>query len=383
MKANRLVGVLVLVAVVSVVSCGPAGDESAGAPEEGEVMVESFGKLPSGEEVSLYTLKNSKGMEARIMTYGGIVVSLKVPDRDGKLDDVVLGFDNLDGYLAGHPYFGALIGRYGNRIGGAKFELEGETYTLAVNNGPNSLHGGEVGFDKKNWTAEAATDSSLVLSLVSPDGEEGYPGTLTVKVTYEVTEDNELRIDYSATTDKTTVVNLTNHTYFNLLDAGASPILGHEIMLNADRITPVDDTLIPTGELAPVEGTPFDFREPHKIGERIDAEDQQIEYGGGYDHCFVLNRNGEGLSLAAKVTEATTGRVMEVFTTEPAIQFYTGNFLDGTVTGKGGIAYQKRSAFCLETQHYPDSPNQPAFPTTTLKPGEQYATTTVYKFSAE
>jgi aldose 1-epimerase len=362
---------------------GPSGEESASAEMEGEAIVQSFGTLPSGEEVQIYTLSNSQGMEARIMTYGGIVVTLKVPDRDGNLGDVVLGFDSLDGYLGEVPYFGALVGRYGNRIGAAKFELDGQTYTLAANNGPNSLHGGVVGFDKQNWTVESADGSSLVLNYVSVDGEEGYPGTLTVKVTYTVTEENELKIDYAATTDKTTVVNLTNHTYFNFKDGGATPILDHEIMLNADRTTPVDDTLIPTGELAPVEGTPFDFREPHKIGERIDADNEQIRFGLGYDHNWVLNRSGDGLSLAARVSEASTGRVMEVYTTEPAIQFYTGNFLDGTLTGKGGTVYQKRSALCLETQHYPDSPNHPDFPTTTLKPGETYATTTAYRFSTD
>lgn len=345
--------------------------------------METFGALPSGEEVQIYTLTNSQGLEARIMTYGGIVVTLKVPDRNGNLGDVVLGFESLDGYLGGHPYFGALVGRYGNRIGAAKFDLDGQTYTLAANNGPNSLHGGVAGFDKKIWTAESADSSSLVLTYVSADGEEGYPGKLQVKVTYSVTEENELKIEYSATTDKATVVNLTNHTYFNLKDRGATPILDHEIMLNADRTTPVDATLIPTGELPPVAGTPFDFREPHKIGERIDADDEQIQFGGGYDHCWVLNRTGGGLSLAARVSEASTGRVMEVYTTEPAIQFYTGNFLDGTLTGKGGTVYQKRAALCLETQHYPDSPNHPDFPTTTLKPGETYATTTAYRFSTQ
>ncbi len=383
MKTTKSLASVALAAVTAFHSCGPAGDESATTQKEGEAIVESFGTLPSGEEVQIYTLKNSKGMEARIMTYGGIVVSLKVPDRDGNISDIVLGFDNLDGYLGGHPYFGAIIGRYGNRIGGAKFVLEGQTYNLAVNNGPNSLHGGKVGFDKKNWTVEAASGSSLALSYVSPDGEEGYPGTLTVQVAYEVTADNGLKIDYRATTDKTTVCNLTNHSYFNLKDAGATPILDHLIMINADRFTPVGETLIPTGELAPVEGTPFDFREPHRIGDRIDADHPQIGYGGGYDHNFVLNSGGGSLSLAARVTEPTTGRVMEVHTTEPGVQFYTGNFLDGTLTGKGGVTYQKRAALCLETQHFPDSPNQPDFPSTTLRPGEEYATTTIYKFSTE
>jgi len=345
--------------------------------------VESFGTLPSGEEIQIYTLKNQNGLEARIMTYGGVVVSLKTPDRSGKLADVVLGFDGLEGYAKGCPYFGAIVGRYGNRIGGAKFTLDGKTYTLAANNGPNHLHGGLVGFDKKVWSVKSADDSSVVLALVSPDGEEGYPGTLSVTVTYTVTDANELKIHYEATTDKPTVCNLTNHSYFNLKDAGASPILDHEILINADRFTPVDATLIPTGELRPVEGTPFDFRAAHKIGERIEADNEQLRFGGGYDHNFVLNRTGDGLEPAARVTEPVTGRVMEVLTTEPGVQFYTGNFLDGTLTGKGGVAYQKRSAFCLETQHFPDSPNKPSFPSVTLRPGEKYDTTTVYRFSAE
>ncbi len=347
--------------------------------------MEPFGKLPTGEEVQLYTLANKSGMEARIMNYGGILVSLKVPDRQGQLGDVVLGFDGLDRYVKENPYFGALIGRYGNRIAGGKFELEGKTYTLAQNNGPNHLHGGLKGFDKKLWSAESADSPDgpqLILRCVSPDGEEGYPGELRVRVTYTLTDDNALRIDYEATTDKTTIVNLTNHSYFNLKDAGATPILDHVLMIDADRFTPVDETLIPTGELRPVEGTPFDFRQPTPIGARIDADDPQLRFAGGYDHNFVLNRTGEGLTLAARVYEPATGRVMEVLTTEPGIQFYTGNFLDGTLTGKSGVVYQKRSALCLETQHFPDSPNHPQFPSTVLKPGETYRSTTVYKFSA-
>jgi len=372
-----------LVAAAAFSSCQAPGKRSAAFDKRGEAVVESFGRLASGEEVKLYTLKNKKGMEARIMTYGGIVISLKVQDRHGNLDDVVLGFEDLDGYLAGHPYFGAVIGRYANRIGGARFTLEGITYTLAANNGPNSLHGGTVGFDKKNWQVRSADTSSLVLTYVSPDGEEGYPGRLNVTVSYQVTEEDELRIDYEATTDKATVCNLTNHTYFNLAAAGAGSILDHEILIQADRITPVDATLIPTGELAPVDGTPFDFRSLHKIGERIESDDEQIKLGGGYDHNFVIDRTSKGLSLAAKVIEQTTGRIMEVFTTEPGVQFYTGNFLDGTIRGKGGTLYRRRSAFCLETQHFPDSPNRPEFPSTTLRPGEEYRTTTVYRFSAE
>jgi aldose 1-epimerase len=308
---------------------------------------------------------------------------MRSPDRDGKLADVVLGFDTLAGYLGTHPYFGALIGRYGNRIANGKFTLGGETYTLATNNGPNALHGGIKGFDKVLWTAEpAAGGASLVLRYVSQDGEEGYPGTLSTKVSYTLGDDNALRIDYEATTDKPTVVNLTSHSYFNLKDGGASPILDHEIMIAASRYTPVDATLIPAGEIAPVEATPFDFRTATAIGARIEADDEQIKFGLGYDHNFALDRTGDGLVLAARVYEPTTGREMEVHSTEPGVQFYTGNFLDGSVVGKGGVAYQKRAAFCLETQHFPDSPNHPDFPSTVLEPGQTYRSTTVYKFSA-
>jgi aldose 1-epimerase len=340
-----------------------------------------FGKLPSGETVELYTLKNAKGVEVDISTYGGVVTSLKVPDKSGTLGDIVLGFDDLNGYLTPPPYFGALIGRYGNRIGHAQFTLDGVTYKLAKNDGDNSLHGGKRGFDKVLWKAKPGEGQSLELTYLSKDGEEGYPGNLAVTVVYTLTDNNELKIDYSATTDKDTVLNLTNHSYFNLAGQGEGDILGHQITINADKFTPVDKGLIPTGELRNVEGTPFDFRQPHAIGERIGSSDEQIVLGGGYDHNFVLNRNGDGLSLAARVTEAKSGRVMEVSTTEPAIQFYTGNFLDGTLHGKGGKVYARRSALCLETQHYPDSPNHPDFPTTELKPGGRYHTTTVYRFS--
>ena len=342
-----------------------------------------FGKTPSGETVELYTLKNSKGMEADISTYGGVVVSLKVPDRTGKLGDIVLGFDDFQGYLLPPPYFGAIIGRYGNRIGHARFMLDGTEYKLAKNDGENSLHGGKRGFDKVMWHAKPVGGQSLELTYLSKDGEEGYPGNLNAKVVYTVTDHNELRIEYTATTDKDTVVNLTNHSYFNLAGQGEGDILNHQLTLNADRYTPVDQGLIPTGELRSVVGTPFDFRQPHAIGERIASNDEQIRLGGGYDHNFILNRSGHGLSLAAKVTDAKSGRVMEVLTTEPAIQFYTGNFLDGAIHGKGGKVYGRRSALCLETQHYPDSPNHPAFPTTELKPGQTYHTTTVYRFSTQ
>jgi aldose 1-epimerase len=353
---------------------------------KGTLSKQAFGKTPDGQEVEIYTLTNSNGVEARITTYGGIVVSLKAPDRAGKLDDIVLGFETLDGYLKGHPYFGAIIGRYGNRIGKGRFNLNGVEYKLAVNNGENSLHGGLKGFDKVVWKARpitARTGPALELIYVSRDGEEGYPGTLSVKVTYTLTSQNELRMDYAATTDKDTVVNLTNHSYFNLAGQGNGDILGHRIMLNAARFIPVDSGLIPTGELRAVKGTPFDFALPTAIGARIDQADEQLKLGRGYDHTFVLNGRMGTLRQAAKVVEPASGRVLEVWTTEPGVQLYTGNFLDGTVTGKGGKVYKYRYGFCLETQHFPDSPNKPSFPSTVLKRGGRYRTTTVYKFSAQ
>ena len=345
-----------------------------------------FGQTADGKAVELYTLTNANGMEVAITTYGGIVVSLTAPDREDKYADVVLGFDNLDGYLAGHPYFGALIGRYGNRIGKGKFILDGKEYTLATNNNENHLHGGVVGFDKKVWRARGAvnqTGVSLTLNCVSADGEEGYPGKLEVQVVYTLTNDDELKIAYKATTDKATPVNLTNHSYFNLAGQGSGDILSHELTVNSERFTPVDKGLIPTGELKSVEGTPFDFRKPTAIGARIGVEDEQLEYGGGYDHNFVLNNDGEQMTLAASVYEPKTGRVMEVYTAEPGVQFYCGNFLDGSKVGKDGKVYNFRNGFCLETQHFPDSPNKPDFPSTILEPGDEYKTTTVYKFFAK
>jgi len=354
-------------------------------PPQGTITESPFGKLPDGTPIELYTLRNSHGMEATIMTYGGIVTSLKVPDKNGKLGDVVLGYDNLDGYLKSTPYFGALIGRYGNRIAKGKFSLDGVEYTLATNNMPNSLHGGLKGFDKVVWTARplpTANGPSLILTYVSRNGEEGYPGNLLVTAVYSVTENNALRIDFTATTDQKTVVNLTHHSYFNL--RGSGDVLGHVVYINADKFTPVDSTLIPTGELRPVAGTPFDFRTPTLVGARINnTNDEQIVFGNGYDHNWVLNKQTNELSLAASIYEPTTGRTMEVWSTSPATQFYTGNFLDGTITGKGGWTYQFRDAFCFEPQHYPDSPNHPAFPTTELKPGETYRNTIIYKFGAE
>jgi len=347
---------------------------------------QSFGKTAAGVEADLYTLANGNGVEAAITTYGGIVVSLKTPDRAGLSSDVVLGFDSLDGYLKGHPYFGALIGRYGNRIAKGRFKLNGVEYKLAVNNGENHLHGGIQGFDKVVWKARDVSTpeaASLELTYLSKDGEEGYPGNLSVTVTYTLTAKNDFKIDYLAATDKDTVVNLTNHSYFNLAGQGQGEILGHEVTINAGRFLPVDAGLIPTGERKAVLGTPFDFTRPMTIGARIQQDDEQLKRGKGYDHCYVLNGSGGALALAARVHEPKSGRVMEVLTTEPALQLYTGNFLDGTLTGKGGKVYQFRYGFCMETQHYPDSPNQPDFPSVVLKPGAKYQTTTVYRFSAE
>ena len=342
-----------------------------------------FGKTPEGVPVSIYTLTNSHGMEARITNYGGIVVSLKAPDKNGATADVVLGFDTLDGYVHNASYFGALIGRYGNRIGKARFNLDGHEYKLAANNGENSLHGGTRGFNRAVWTPRELSDGGLELVYVSKDGEEGYPGTLRARVTYHLTPANELKIDYEASTDKNTVVNLTNHSYFNLKGAGNGDILDHKMMINADRYTPVDPGLIPTGELRSVNGTPFDFRKSTAIGARINDSDEQLKLGKGYDHNWVLNKSGNSLTLAARVEEPSTGRVLEVHTTEPGVQFYTGNFLDGTAKGKGGKAYGFRSGFCLETQHFPDSPNKPSFPSTVLRRGQQFHSTTIYKFSAK
>jgi aldose 1-epimerase len=346
----------------------------------------SFGKTPDGTEVFLYSLRNGKGMEALITNFGGTVVSLRVPDREGKMADIVLGFDSLSGYLKGSPYFGALIGRYGNRIGKGMFELNGTKYKLAVNNGANHLHGGVKGFDKVVWSVddhESKPGISLVLKYVSKDMEEGYPGTLSAKVIYSVTDSNELKIEYSASTDKATVLNLTHHSYFNLAGAGNGNVLAQELFINADRFTPVDSGLIPTGELKEVKGTPMDFTVPTLIGARIDSPYEQLKKGGGYDHNWVLNKAPNAYALAARAYEKSSGRVMEVLTTEPGLQFYSGNFLDGSLLGKNGKKYDHRSGFCLETQHYPDSPNKPQFPSTVLNPGQTYSSTTVYRFSAK
>jgi aldose 1-epimerase len=349
------------------------------AEVQGQVTKQSFGKTPDGTAVDVYTIK-SGALEAKITNYGGIVTSLMVPDRSGKIADVVLGYDALDGYVAKSPFFGALIGRYGNRIGGAKFILDGKTYSTPKNDSANTLHGGDKGFDKAVWKAKEIPHG-IELTLVSPDGDAGFPGTLTAVVRYTL-EGKDLKIEYSATTDKDTVVNLTSHSYFNLKGQGEGDILQHELKLNASRYTPVDDNLIPTGELAPVGGTPFDFGKLTAIGARIDNDNDQLKKGKGYDHNWVLDSGGGKLSEAAEVYEPTTGRVMQVWTDQPGLQFYTGNFLDGTITGKEGKIYQRRYALCLETQHFPDSPNHPKFPSTELKPGQKYHTVTIYRFSA-
>ncbi|MEZ4668241.1 MAG: aldose epimerase family protein [Anaerolineae bacterium] len=347
----------------------------------------AYGVTAGGQAVDLYTLTNANGVEVGIITFGGIITTLRVPDRNGTLGNVVLGFDTLADYETKNPYFGAIIGRYGNRIGAAGFQLDGKQYKLAANDGPNSLHGGLKGFDKVVWAAkpiEGAAEVGLELSYLSPDGEEGYPGNLNVMVRYTLTADNALKIDYSATTDKTTVVNLTNHSYFNLAGNGAGSITGHILQINADHFTPVDANLIPTGELADVSGTPFDFRQPRVIGGGIRSSHPQMVLGRGYDHNFVLNRAGTtGLAQAGKLYDPASGRRMEVWTTEPAMQFYSGNFVLGTLVGSSGGIYRQGDGMCLETQHYPDSPNHPDFPTTTLKPGETYSSTTMFKFSTE
>lgn len=346
------------------------------------ITKQDFGSTPDGRTF-LYTLKNEQGVEVAITNFGGIIQSLKVPDKNGQLVDVVLGFDNIEGYLTEHPFFGAIIGRYGNRIAKGIFKIGDQTYNLATNNEPNHLHGGVKGFDKVIWSVEELKSSSeepgLILSYLSKDGDQGYPGNLNVQVTYRLTKDNSIEISYHATTDQATYVNLTNHSYFNLNGAGVGDILDHELMLHASKFTPVDPTLIPTGVLADVTGTPFDFSNYKKIGQEIDAEDEQIGFGGGYDHNFVLDAPSLSKSFAS-VRSINTGIVMSVFTEEPGVQLYSGNFLDGTNVGKGGAVYHKRYGFCLETQHYPDSPNQSSFPTTLLEPGHEYKTKTIYQF---
>jgi aldose 1-epimerase len=353
----------------------------------GSVTKSNFGKTPDGQAVEQITLRNARGAEAQIITYGGIVRSLKVPDRNGNLGDVVLGYDNVESYVTNNPYYlGAIIGRYGNRIAGGKFSLDGKIYTLATNNGPNNLHGGPKGFDADVWHVEKTyatdKDASVELSYLSKDGDQGFPGNLKVRVTYTLTDDNALKIENTATTDKPTVVNLTHHSYFNLSGAGSGDILNDEVVINADKFLPVDATAIPTGELRAVKDTPFDFTTPHKIGERIEANDEQIKFGSGYDHCWVVNKKSGELGFVASAYDPRSGRFLQVYSTEPGTQFYTGNFLDGA-RGKGGKIYPRRSAFCFEPQHYPDSPNKPQFPSVVLRPGETFKNTIIYKFSTK
>jgi aldose 1-epimerase len=389
MKTRVWVNLVLLVGVIYMSGCGkkvPAPKEPEAKPEAKETRImsaktEIFGKMPDGEIVNLYTLTKTNGIRAKITNYGAILVSLEVPDRNGNLADVTLGFDTLDGYLVEHPYFGAIVGRYANRIGGARFVLNGTEYKLAANNGPNHLHGGIKGFDKVIWRLEDVRSESneavVKLAYVSEDGEEGYPGNLACSVTYTLTKNDELKISYEAETDETTVVNLTNHSYFNLAGQGTCDILGHELIIDADKYTVVDEGLIPTGENRSVKDSPMDFTASKSIGARI----EQVE--GGYDHNYVLNSGGGSLALAARVSEPTSGREMEVYTVEPGVQLYTGNFLDGSLTGKDGKVYEKHYGFCLETQHFPDSPNKPDFPSVVLEPGQKYTTVTVYKFSTK
>ena len=365
--------------LVGIAHAQPKSQRGTKQTKKGKAIVkELFGKTAEGNNVDVYTLTNKNGMIAKIMTYGATLISVQTPDKAGKLADIVLGFDNLDAYLKGHPFFGSIAGRVANRIAKGKFTLDGKDYTLAINNGPNSLHGGLKGFDKKVWSGKASKDgdTSVQFAMKSPDGEEGYPGNLTVLVTYTLTDENELKLEYTATTDKATPVNLTNHSYFNL--KGKGDVLDHVVQIFADKYTPVDDTMIPTGEIANVQGTAFDFLMPRPIGDRI------AKTGGdpaGYDHNYVLNAGGRTLSLAAEVYEPTTGRVLKAFTTEPGMQFYTGNFLDGTLKGKNSEAYQKQAGFCFEMQHFPDSVHQSGFPSVILKPGDTYKQTTIYAFS--
>jgi aldose 1-epimerase len=385
MIGKSLVIVLCVLVGLTVPACKKeAQAPPAAAPTKGEIGMEvkseRFGMMPDGTRVDIYTLTNPRGIEARIMTYGATLVSLRLPDRQGRFDDVNLGFDDLAGYLGTNPYFGVVVGRYANRIARGEFTLGGVIYKLARNNNGNSLHGGLKGFDKVVWKAEPVRRHGVVgvkLTYLSPDMEEGYPGNLSATVVYTLTDGDELRINYEAVTDKATPINLTNHAYWNLAGQGKGDILGHELELEADKYTAVDSAanLIPTGELTDVAGTPLDFRSPHAIGERIAAVE------GGYDHNFVLRSGGGALALAARVYEPTSGRVLEISTDQPGIQFYSGNFLDGTVRGKGGVAYQKHFGFCLETQHFPDSPNHPNFPSAILEPGKKYTTLTVHKFS--
>jgi aldose 1-epimerase len=372
-----------LVVLTALAACGTRTDK-APTTREATVTRAPFGTTPEGDSVELFRLTNAHGVELDAITYGGIITSLKVPDRTGTLGDVVLGYDSLAGYLRSSPYFGAIVGRYANRIARGAFTLNGTTYHLAINNPPNALHGGLRGFDKVVWQAEPLSDArgaGVIFRHTSPDGDEGYPGTVTVQVTYTLTDSNDVVIDYQATTDKPTPINLSQHSYFNL--AGSGSVLDHELMIAADSFTPIDSTFIPTGVIAPVAGTPFDFRTPHRIGERINDDNQQLRFAGGYDHNFVLNHAGTGLALAARLTDPSSGRVLEIHTDQPGVQFYSGNFLDGTITGKRGMVYAHRNGLALETQHFPDSPNHPRFSSTIIEPGQQFHSRTVWHFGIE
>ena len=371
---------ILFVAVLLLSNCSKKSNE---VNEQKDTV--SVSTTPSLSAMAL-DLKNKNGLTMKVIPLGGKIVSLHVPDKNGVLGDVVLGYDTIEQYIKGNPYFGAMIGRYGNRIAKGKFTLEGKEYQLATNNGANSLHGGPNGFHNVMWNLKPVTTAegeALEMTYLSKDGEEGFPGNLSVKVTYTLSDKNELIIDYAATTDKTTILNLTHHSFFNLTGDGSKDVLGHEVTIHADRFCPVDSSLIPFGELKKVKGTPFDFTQPHTIGERINKDDQQLKYGKGYDHNWVLNKKDNSLTLAVKVKEPVSGRVMEVWTTEPGMQFYSGNFLDGSDKGKGGVFYPVRSAFCFESQHFPDSPNQNSFPSVELKPGATYTQRTVYKFDVE
>ncbi|HXH05769.1 MAG TPA: aldose epimerase family protein [Vicinamibacterales bacterium] len=379
---------LLAAGLAALAASSPQPGAAPGPPRTPRVTRAAFGRTPDGTAVDLFTIANGRGLELRAATYGGIIVALQAPDREGRAADIVLGYENLDGYLRDNsPYFGAIIGRYANRIGGARFALDGRTYRLAANDGPNHLHGGLRGFDKRVWTAEPferPAEAGVVLRYTSPDGEEGYPGRLDARVTYTLTARNELIVDYQATADRPTIVNLTQHSYFNLTGA-TRDILAHVLWVDADRYTPVDERLIPTGELASVDGTPFDFRTPTPIGARIAQRHPQLRRGRGYDHNFVLNgwKPGGPPRPAARLVDPASGRTLEVATTEPGLQLYTGNFLDGRITGKGGRVYAHRWGLCLETQHFPDSPNRPTFPSTVLRPGEVYRSRTIFTFGVD
>lgn len=376
-----LLRILIIISFFSLIQC------NSNKKDESMIKKELFGKLTDGREAYLFTLTNPSGSQVKLTNYGAAVVSLIVPDRDGKMSDVILGYDDLDGYVNNSAYIGVIVGRYGNRIGKGQFQLDGNNYQLTINDGPNHLHGGTTGYHKVLWNAEEVESKlgpAVKFTFTSPDGYEGFPGTVTTSVTYTWTADNELRIDYTGTTDKTTILNPTNHAYFNLTGDPKNTILDHELMINADSITPVDSTLITTGELTPVENTPMDFRKSTAIGARINTDTEQLKYGKGYDHNWVLNGYSKGkVSNAVALYEPKSGRLMEVLTDQPGMQFYSGNFLNGTITGKEGITYQYRTGLCLEAQCFPDSPNKPQFPSVTLKPGETYKQTTIYKFSVK